>query len=291
MDIRQLQYFREIVNQGSISKAAESLNIAQPPLSQLLKKMENELGTTLIHRYRKKWELTETGEILFDYANQTLSQMDALKQQILEIEEGSSGKVRIGVSTSCSNILVDFVSKYHANYPNVKIFIITGTSEDILDKLKKDEIDLAVVLRPNHFEQFESKILKEQHATLIVPKLWGNVFSNAFSLETLASYPFILLGAMEGHSFHESLLSYFESNGLKPNIVIESKNIAMVVALVNKGLGISIIPQMDYRSPAMENVAIFKLNELNLSVEPVILKLKDRHISKAANQFWELVNS
>ena len=60
IDIRQLHYFKEIVDQGSISKAAQILHIAQPPLSQQLKKLETELGTTLIHRYRQKWELTET---------------------------------------------------------------------------------------------------------------------------------------------------------------------------------------------------------------------------------------
>lgn len=69
MDIRQLQYYREIVLQGNISKAAEVLNIAQPPLSQLLKKLETELGSTLIHRYRQKWELTESGKLYINMLN------------------------------------------------------------------------------------------------------------------------------------------------------------------------------------------------------------------------------
>ena len=104
MDFRQLHYFKEIVKQGSISKAAEVLHIAQPPLSQLLKKLENDLGTTLIHRYRQKWELTETGELLYQYADQLLMQMQDVKQQIQEIEQGIAGTVRIGVSSACSNI-------------------------------------------------------------------------------------------------------------------------------------------------------------------------------------------
>ena len=76
------------MKQGSISKAAEVLHIAQPPLSQLLKKLETDLGTTLIHRYRQKWELTATGEILYQYANQMLIQIQDVKQQIQEIEQG-----------------------------------------------------------------------------------------------------------------------------------------------------------------------------------------------------------
>lgn len=100
MDVKQLHYFREIVNQESISKAAEVLHIAQPPLSQQLKKLEMELGTILIHRYRQKWELTETGEVLYQYAEKLLSTMKDIKQQIVEIERGSAGVLRIGVSSS-----------------------------------------------------------------------------------------------------------------------------------------------------------------------------------------------
>ena len=90
MDIRQLKYFKEIVRQGSISKAAEVLHIAQPPLSQVLKKLETELGTTLIHRYRKKWELTEAGKILYQYTEEMLLRMQDVKQRIQEIEQGTS---------------------------------------------------------------------------------------------------------------------------------------------------------------------------------------------------------
>ena len=98
MDIKQLYYFKEIVDQESISKAALILHIAQPPLSQQLKRLEMELGTTLIHRYRQKWELTETGHILYQYAKKILLSMEDVKRQIEEIEKGSAGTLRIGVS-------------------------------------------------------------------------------------------------------------------------------------------------------------------------------------------------
>ncbi len=79
--------------------------------------MKHELGTTLIHRYRKKWELTETGKILYQYADQMLMQMQDVKQQIQEIEQGIAGTVRIGVSSVCSNILIDYVSMFRTQYP------------------------------------------------------------------------------------------------------------------------------------------------------------------------------
>lgn len=78
MDIRQLRYYKEIVDQGSISKAAESLHIAQQPLSQLLKKLEDDFNTELIRRYRQKWEVTESGELLYLYAVQILGQLGTI---------------------------------------------------------------------------------------------------------------------------------------------------------------------------------------------------------------------
>ena len=77
---------------------------------------------------------------------------------------------------------------------------------------------------------------------------------------------------------------------MKPNIIIECKDITMVVALVSRGLGLSIIPRMDYTSPFLEHITLIELKQFDFSVEPVIVKLKDEPISKAATQFWEIVN-
>jgi LysR family transcriptional regulator, salicylic acid-responsive activator of bsdBCD len=290
MDIRQLHYFKEIVKQGSISKAAEVLHIAQPPLSQLLKKLETELGTTLIHRYRQKWELTETGELLYRYATQMTMQMQAVKEQIQEIEQGTAGMVRIGVSTAYSNMLIDYIIKYREQYPNVKISIINSNSEELLKRLEQREIDVALLLRTNNSEQYKMKILKGQPYVVIIPTSWSSSFPSQYAtFEQIAQYPFIMLGAMEGVSFTEDILKAFDDHQVKPNIIIECKDIMMVASLVSRGVGLSVIPRMDYASPLLEHITHLELKHFDFSVEPVIIKLKDERIPKAASQFWEMV--
>ncbi|WP_259417284.1 LysR family transcriptional regulator [Bacillus toyonensis] len=291
MDFRQLYYFKEIVKQGSISKAAEVLHIAQPPLSQLLKKLETDLGTTLIHRYRQKWELTATGEILYQYANQMLMQIQDVKQQIQEIEQGIGGTVSIGVSSTCSNMLIDYVSTFRTQYPNVKIKIVTGNSEELLKKLEQREIDVALLLRLGNSEQYEMKILKKQPTAVIIPSSWATSFSSQHvTIEQIAQFPFIMLGAMEGLSFNEDLFKVFDEHQVKPNIIIECKDIRMVVALVSRGLGLSVIPRMDYTSSFLEHTTLFELKQFDFHLEPVIVKLKDQRISKVSSQFWEMVD-
>lgn len=291
MDFRQLYYFKEIVKQGSISKAAEVLHIAQPPLSQLLKKLETDLGTTLIHRYRQKWELTATGEILYQYANQMLMQIQDVKQQIQEIEQGIGGTVSIGVSSTCSNMLIDYVSTFRTQYPNVEIKIVTGNSEELLKRLEQREIDVALLLRLGNSEQYEMKILKKQPTAVIIPSSWAASFSSQHvTIEQIAQFPFIMLGAMEGLSFNEDLFKVFDEHQVKPNIIIECKDIRMVVALVSRGLGLSVIPRMDYTSSFLEHTTLFELKQFDFHLEPVIVKLKDQRISKVASQFWEMVD-
>ena len=291
MDFRQLYYFKEIVKQGSISKAAEVLHIAQPPLSQLLKKLETDLGTTLIHRYRQKWELTATGEILYQYANKMLMQIQDVKQQIEEIEQGIGGTVSIGVSSTCSNMLIDYVSTFRTQYPNVKIKIVTGNSEELLKRLEQREIDVALLLRLGNSEQYEMKILKKQPTAVIIPSSWATSFSSQHvTIEQIAQFPFIMLGAMEGLSFNEDLFKVFDEHQVKPNIIIECKDIRMVVALVSRGLGLSVIPRMDYTSSFLEHTTLFELKQFDFQLEPVIVKLKDQRISKVASQFWEMVD-
>lgn len=289
MDIRQLYYYKEIVDQGNISKAAEVLHIAQPPLSQLLKKLETELNTTLIHRYRQEWKVTESGNLLYRYAEQMISQMEEVKNRIHEIEEGVGGTIHIGISTACSNMLMDYIVLFRAQYSEIKINIITGDSEGLLKKLENKEIDIALLLKPNKTEQYEMKNLKKEHAVLIVPDQWAASLSAQPTLKEISELPFIMLGAMEGHSFHGSLLKAFEAYEVKPNTVVECKDIPMVVSLVNRGLGVSIMPRMHYKSSLYEHLTIYELEQFDFSVEPVMMKMKDAPISKAASQFWEIV--
>ncbi|REB06481.1 LysR family transcriptional regulator [Sporosarcina sp. BI001-red] len=291
MDIRQLHYFREIVNQGSISKAAEVLHIAQPPLSQQLKKLETELGTILIHRYRQKWELTETGEVLYQYAEKLLSTMKDIKQQIAEIEQGSAGMLRIGVSSACLNLLADYVSLYREKFPNVKISIEKGNSEELLKKLDRKEIEVALLLRLDHSENYFVKALGKQEYIMISPRSWGNVFSpEKVTFKEMANHPFIMLGAMGGHSYYENILRAFDEENVTPQIVMESKDLTTVTAMVSRGLGLSIIPRVAYAVP-MDQLMIHELKNFDFRVEPVMIKTKNERVSKAATQFWELVDS
>jgi DNA-binding transcriptional LysR family regulator len=198
--------------------------------------------------------------------------------------------VRIGVSTAYSNMLIDYIIKYREQYPNVKISIINSNSEELLKRLEQREIDIALLLRTRNSEQYKMKSLKRQQYVVIIPTSWSSSFpSQHTTFEQIAQYPFIMLGAMEGVSFTEDMLKAFDHHHVKPNIIIECKDVMMVASLVSRGVGLSVIPRMDYSSPFLEHTTYLELKHFDVCVEPVIVKLKDGRIPKAASQFWETV--
>lgn len=292
MDIRQLQYYKTIVDQGSISKAAKALHMAQPPLSQVLKKLETDLGSTLIHRYRERWELTETGIILYKYATQMLMEMQVVEEQIQEIERGDAGTVRIGVSSSCSNMLIDYISLYREKFPHVKISLLNGNTEELLKRLDQREIDMAFLLRPMKHDEYEIKGVKKQPCVAIIPSKWSaQLPPTHLTFEEITPFPFILLGALEGLTFTENILEAFDERNLTPKIIIECKDVMMAIQLVSKGLGVSIIPQMDYSPHLFENIEIRDIQSYAFEMEPVILRLKEKQMSKASWHFWKMIES
>ena len=101
MDVRRLIYYCTIVEQGQISRAARALNISQPPLSQRLKELEDELGVQLILRENLAWQVTESGRVLYERARQVLDNLTEIPAEVKGAADGFSGRVAIGVSTTC----------------------------------------------------------------------------------------------------------------------------------------------------------------------------------------------
>lgn len=285
MDYRHLYYYVEIVKQGSISKAAEKLHMAQPPLSQLLKKLEADLGTVLIERYRKKWELTEAGQLFYEYALNTLNDFNYVTNQITELEQGIVGTIRIGVATSCIHLFIDYYATFMADFPKMKVQLTTSPSENIRNQLEKRTIDIALMLMPQNVTLYEHKILHEQGCVAVVPKSWG--WTKAVYLRQFHMQPFIALGAMKDFYLTNELHHHFEAQKIEPQTILECKDITVAIQMVEKGLGATIVPNRHF-SPS-ELVDYIPLVDFDYTTYPVLLRLKDTSFNKITEHFWRFV--
>lgn len=285
MDFKYLSYFIEIVEQGNISKAAEKLRMAQPPLSQLLKKIEEEVGATLIERYRKKWELTESGKLFYDYAVQTLNEFDYVKLQIEEVQGGTHGQIHIGVGSSCMDLFLTTFAAFTIEFPHIQVVLTTGTSEQIKKQLENRAIDLAFILKPEQTKLFEIKVLAEQNSFAMIPKSW-KWQKDSVTLADFHQQPFIMLSSMKEFQLAEQLQHQFLVKQIQPSTVLQCKDIPTVIQMVAKGLGASIIPETHLLENFAHLIEELLIEDFSYTSYPIFIRLKDKSLTKSAEKFW-----
>ena len=167
MEFRQLKYFLAVAEEGLIVKAAERLNITQPPLSQQLLSLEEELGTQLFIRSKKHIQLTKSGQILKRRAEQMMELMNAAVNEIQEADTGVCGRLSIGVITSFGvGLLPGQIASFHERYPNVTFDLHQGDTQKIMELLQIGIIELGLVRAPFNMEVFDFKLLPQEEMVL-----------------------------------------------------------------------------------------------------------------------------
>lgn len=283
MDLRQLKYFKTIVEEKSITKAADKLHMAQPPLSQQLKRLESELNTTLIKRYRADWELTDTGRFLYEHAQKILVDLDFIHHEISMMTDGVKGTLAIGVASSCSAMLPSIIRVFREKYPAVYIKIHEGDSSYLESLLIQNKIDLALMLSPTNSGAFHITALNQIPFTAVMPiNLYG---APSITLEKLNKYPILMLGQMDGYSLHETIIDYFTKENLIANTVLECKDIFTLLNLVAEESGVAILPQSEVQPIFEKRLKIVAIENLNQSITPSIVSIKDYPQTTLATAF------
>ena len=141
MELRQLRYFIRSAELLNFTEAAHALYISQSTLSQQIKQLEDELGMPLFDRIGKRVRITEAGSLFLPYARQTIADSESGRFVINDLKGIKTGELRIGVTYGLSALLTPVLIQFSAQYPDVKIIVEFGTSEDLLDKLKSTRVD------------------------------------------------------------------------------------------------------------------------------------------------------
>ena len=238
MNLKQLQYFALVAEEGQITSAAKQLFIGQPALSYQLKQLEDELGAKLFARQPHGIELTDAGKKLYSYSKQILTVAQNAETEIREIQAGQLGSVRLGsVSSSIgvlpSSRLVAFVKEH----PGVALDILEDNTYGILDKLKNNLLDLAVIRTPYNRVNLAAIDVSDERMTAVT-RLSAFAGKETVKLEDLAGQPLVIYRRFEG-MFKET----FTERGLKPNFVIKCDDSRTAIRWSDSGLGIALVPE------------------------------------------------
>lgn len=163
MELKQLNYFVRVAQEGTISAAARKLNLTQPPLSAQMKLLEQEVGCPLFERGSRRIQLTEAGRMLYNRAVTMLEFADITRQELKDYLEGTSGTLRLGVVSSVgSTYLTQIVSRFHKEHPQIAFELTEANTYQLLEQLSANLLELAIVRTPFPEQGFVSVRLLDE---------------------------------------------------------------------------------------------------------------------------------
>ena len=289
MDIKQLHYFCTIVQEGQITRAAKKLHMAQPPLSQQLKLLEQELGVKLFDRNGRTLDLTESGKVLYKRAKRILSQVSETMVEVKETDEGIKGVLSIGASKSCFAYLPERIRKFREKYPQVTFQLREGDTSYIGELLKNREIELAITRLPLEMSDVSMIRFPIEPYVLVIPDIWQDQIKNKFSIKMIdiKDFPLLLLHRINGKGQFELVVNECRNHGFEPNVVLECPDVSMLLQLVSAGVGATIVPKSTLLSHQSNNTLTIELEDASIMSESAIIWLKDRYLSKSAHRLIE----
>ena len=236
MNIKQAHYIRTIIQEGSITAAARKLYISQPSLSQTLRQIEAELGVTLLDRSVSPFRLTYAGEKYLQAANTILTASEQLENQLREIRQENSGRLRLGLSVQrAMQILPIVLPRFVEKYPQVEIDLHEEGSARLEEMLRQGEVDLALAAIDSTSPQLVYELIEKEVIGIIAGKQSTLCRTRpAVSPVTLSAAQYDKFIALKpGHSIRVVQEKLFHNLEKKPQILLEtdSLEVAKRVAL------------------------------------------------------------
>jgi len=284
MEIHQLRYFVAVAEVGSFSRAAARVRVAQPSLSQQIRKLEAEVGQPLFDRLPRSVVLTEAGHCLIDYARKILSSIDDARRCVGELTGEIGGKLAVGaIPTIAPYVLPKLVRKFQEHYPAVTLEIVEDVTDGITRRIEAGELDVALAstCRPSPTLRRES--LGNEPLLALVPEGHPLAKKTQVEMDDLKSQRFLLLHEM--HCLSRQVHHLLESRHLQPEIALAGSQLGTIANMVAAGIGVSIIPQLMVNHQATPGCVSRPFappvpeRELNLLYNPL------RFQSKAAGAF------
>jgi DNA-binding transcriptional LysR family regulator len=282
VDNRQLHNFLAIVEEGSISKAAEKLHLAQPYLSQQLKALEDELGVKLVERTTRRFQVTEAGRVLSYRARQILDLSETAVKEVRDFNEGIKGTLSIGCLTSAiETILTKKIYEFHEDYPDVNFDIRQYGTEEILELIKRGIIEIGIIRSPLNSDLFGSIPLPVEPMVAVAGSCMEISCSRSHvSLEELADKPLLV-----NRRFESDILQPFLRKGLNPRILGRIEDTRPLLLLAQLGMGVAIVPR-DWTSLVQgSELKCLEIPELAMDTGTIVVWLKDHYLTLAAKNF------
>lgn len=284
MEIRKLMYFLTICEEGNISRAAERLHISQPPLSQQLKLLEEEVGIVLIERNTRKMHITDAGRLLQIRAKQIIELMEKTVRELRDLKEGLQGTLSIGTIYSAGEMLLSIkIQSFHQKYPGIDFHIREGGTLEIIELVKSGIVEIGIIRTPINQDIFEYINLPDE------PMVAG-ALSDLFWQD---NKEYVDITELEGKPLmmHNRYFNNIEEvcmkAGFQPRVICRSDDTRTLIEWANSGMGIALIPRDMIGLVPEVNLNYREIKEDSLVTRTAIIWMKNNYLSVTARHFIE----
>jgi LysR family transcriptional regulator, hydrogen peroxide-inducible genes activator len=284
MELHQLRYFVAVADEGSFSRAAAKVRVAQPSLSQQIRKLEAEVGQPLFDRLPRSVVLTEAGRCLIDYARQILASVGDARRCVDELKGEVAGKLAVGaIPTIAPYVLPELVVTFQDHYPDVTLEIVEDVTSGITRRIEAGELDAALASTCQASPTLRRESLGTEPLLALVPEKHPFAKKDLVEFDDLKSQRFLLLHEM--HCLSQQVNHLLESRRLRPEVALAGSQLSTIANMVAASIGVSIVPQMMVKHHATPGCVVLPFaspvpeRELNFLSNPL------RFQSKAAAAF------
>jgi DNA-binding transcriptional LysR family regulator len=291
MELRQLRYLVAIAEERSFTRAAAREHIAQPALSQQIRRLENEVGLTLVERTTRRVSLTGAGEMLVPRARRVLLELEAAQAELQALRGVDTGLVRIGAMHTMGPVDLSLaLAIFHQRHPGVELTVREQSSEELAEMLRDDELDLAFLSVTERVESHGLGLyqLVSEELVLIMARDHRLCERRKVRMGELAEEHFV--SWREGARLRELLVTAGREAGFEPRLKLASNESERIRRLVARGLGVAILPRSDAEHPGAD-VVVASLIQPTLSRDITLAWREGRRLPPAAIEFLELARS
>ena len=243
MELRHLHYFIAVAEELHFSRAAKRLCISQPPLSQQIRDLEDELGVKLFERTKRHVQLTEAGKVFLERSYLVLAQLEQAIEVTQRIGRGEVGRLAIGfVDSATYTLLPDILRVFREQFPAVELRLHELTTQEQIHALHQNQIDVGVVRSAIIEPGLSTECVLKESLVLALPQTHPLSAQVKVSVSTLADESFILFPAKLGPVFYEQIIQICQQAGFRPKVAQEAVQMQTIIGLVAAGLGIAFVP-------------------------------------------------
>ncbi len=289
MNLRQLEAFYLVVSKGSCTKAAEELNVTQPAVTIQVKSLEKSLNLKLIQHYGERIQLSEAGELLYQYAEKIFKLAGEAEEKMRDFNGVIKGTLRIGTTKNYARyIMPSLLSTFQARFPYIRVVLDEGNSEDMARTVLDMKNELAFISQLNLDRKIKSIFFSTVEFVLAASPQHKFSKKQSISLRELNGEPVIL--REKGSGSRAAVLRKFQEYGIRPSVIMEAGSLDFIVRYVKQGKGVSFMFEPDIKEELEKGILkVVPIEEGNIIFFADIIYQNEQPLSPPAQAFLKIV--